>query len=105
MGSMDLEAKSRLVALARKKAERQGTTLESQVEIWLSRYVNEQEDAANESVSTTSTSKKSSVRSIFPRAMDSISKTSTPSRSNGDTRSAAYRRLLGVMSDTSKRSS
>lgn len=102
MGSMDLEAKNRLVALARKKAERQGTSLESQVEIWLTQYVNEQDDAANESAST---SKISSVRSIFPRAKDSISKTSIPGRSNGDTRSAAYRRLLGVMSDASKRSS
>ena len=105
MKDKDLEVKNRLVGLARKKAERQGTTLESQVETWLVRYINEPDEAANQPIKNGNPSRKPAMRTTIPRSIDSSSKTSIPGRSKSDTRSEAYRRLLGVMSDSSKRTS
>ncbi|MFK7860374.1 MAG: hypothetical protein AB8B64_16265 [Granulosicoccus sp.] len=100
----DLEAKSKLVARARKKAERNGTTLESEVENWLLRYVSEPhvDDELERQAANSSQTRQSAPPAIVKRARESTSK-APPVHTGRDTRSAAYRRLLGVMSDSSKR--
>lgn len=101
----ELEAKSRLVALARKKAERNGTTLEAKVESWLTSYVNESDGGIDRHMADSTPSYAPAPRALITRAVKSVNKKGSTDRSGGDTRSAAYRRLLGVMSDSSKRTS
>lgn len=99
----DLEEKNMLVELARQKAERNGTTLESEVQIWLAKYVNEPEKEPMDSISTLL---RSAPRASVVRTENHpISKAGIADHSGGGTRSEAYRRLLGVMSNPSRRAS
>lgn len=111
MVDRDLEAKSQLVARAREKAEKRGTTLEEEVQNWLARYVDEPDDFIGHSPVTKSSPLWSSPKTKITRAVDSLGKprpatrTKAAKSASGDTRSEAYKRLLDVMSDSSKRPS
>ncbi len=105
MVDRDLEAKSRLVVLARKKAARRGTTLEDEVQRWLAQYVGEPDGEPAQQSENNSASRWSAPKAKITRAVESINKTKLPGQASRDTRSEAYRRLLGVMSDTTKRPS
>lgn len=111
MVDRDLEAKSRLVALARKKAEQRGTTLEREVQCWLARYVNEPAEQAAQQQNDEQLSRWSAPKATITKAVGSINKAKAAKpptklgssrRAGGDTRSEAYRRLLGVIGDSSK---
>ncbi|MFK8083620.1 MAG: hypothetical protein AB8B97_25335 [Granulosicoccus sp.] len=98
----DTEAKNRLVALARKKAENEGTTLESEVEAWLERYVNEPDTGTIRRIDLGSPTCEAPApaRAVIKRAANSISRPRPSTHSDRDTRSAAYRRLQSVISNS-----
>lgn len=108
----DSEACALLVARARVKAIRSGTTLESEVERWLTRYVGEPDvDVGGEVDSLWDSDVPIHVsRPSASRAFESHASATPPrpvsssSRSSGATRSEAYRRLIGVLRDTSDES-
>lgn len=103
----ELEAKRRLVALARKKAILDGTTLEAIVEKWLAHYINETEDVNNGQMEAPGPRSTPTPQATIARTVRKVNKTGQSIRQSSDarrgknTRSAAYRRLLGVMSDSS----
>ncbi len=110
MTDKELEAKRWLVALARKKAIRNGTTLEATVEKWLSRYINEPDEVHNGQMAGSGLSSTPTPQAAIARTVKKVNKTSQSTsrieaRREKNTRSAAYRRLLGVMSDSSSRDS
>lgn len=110
MTDRKLEAKRWLVELARKKAIRNGTTLEATVEMWLSRYINEPDEVHNEQIVDSGLSSTQTLQATIAQTVKKVNKPSQSTHridahKGKNTRSAAYRRLLGVMSDSSGRDS